>query len=126
MVSTALRPRLVGFILLFIIAALDQWSKSLMLQQAASFALPREITAFFTLVLVHNRGISFGFLGQAYSWMPDGAYPVYVAGGDGTCHLARCARGTGLQSLSRWGSSLAALSEISSIACATAAVTDFP
>ncbi len=59
-------PRLMAFIVALVIFLLDQWSKFAILQQPGLSRLNEiEITSFFNLVLVFNRGVSFGmFAGQ--------------------------------------------------------------
>ncbi len=68
MLFSVSRARLTGFLLLIAVVALDQWSKAAISAHAGEF--PQDILPFFSLVLVHNRGISFGLLGQASPWGP--------------------------------------------------------
>jgi signal peptidase II len=54
-----------GVLLLVVVAGLDQWSKAAVIDAYYSARLPHDILPFFNFVLVHNRGISFGFLAGA-------------------------------------------------------------
>jgi len=67
MISSVARARLLGFSVLIAVAVLDQWSKAVLAARAN--ALPENLLPFFSLVLVHNRGISFGLLGRMPPWM---------------------------------------------------------
>jgi lipoprotein signal peptidase len=49
------------------VVALDQLTKWLVRRQAAE--LPRRLTSWVTLELVHNKGISFGTFGQGGTWV---------------------------------------------------------
>src|SRR5471030_887778 len=60
MLSPVARTRLGGLFLLLAVTALDQWSKAIVSAHAGEF--PMDILPFFSLVLVHNHGISFGFM----------------------------------------------------------------
>lgn len=65
-----LTPPRTGFALAALVIALDQLSKWWILTSV--MAPPRVIplTSFFNLVLVHNRGVSFGLFGSAPHWLP--------------------------------------------------------
>jgi signal peptidase II len=62
-------PRLLGFCLLLAVLIADQWSKAAV-STAGFDRSPRDILPFFSLVLVHNRGISFGLFTQVQAAMP--------------------------------------------------------
>lgn len=64
------RTRYLAWILAAQLILLDQIGKALVLDAAAANQLPIEVTSFFNIVLVYNRGISFGMLGQHPEWMP--------------------------------------------------------
>ncbi len=51
-----------GLVLALLVFALDQISKPLILSVFADGARAIEVTSFFNLVLVYNRGVSFGLL----------------------------------------------------------------
>ncbi len=59
-------PRLIGFAIALVIFVMDQLSKFIILQQPELSGYNSiEITSFFNIVLVFNRGVSFGmFAGQ--------------------------------------------------------------
>lgn len=59
-----------GFCALIAVALLDQWSKTTVIDAAFAGGIPRDITPFFNLVLVHNSGISFGLFARMQDWMP--------------------------------------------------------
>ncbi len=50
-----------------VVVALDQFSKSVVLEKLANQP-PVEVTSFFNLVLVYNRGAAFSFLAGAGGW----------------------------------------------------------
>lgn len=61
---------LLGLLLLLVTLSLDQWSKHAMLEMLAGMYQPIALTSFFDVVLVWNRGISFGMLaGQGVPYM---------------------------------------------------------
>jgi signal peptidase II len=62
--------RLAGILLALFVLLGDQLSKSAVVAAAHSPNLPIVITPFFNLVLVWNRGISFGLLGSTHAWVP--------------------------------------------------------
>jgi signal peptidase II len=51
----------------FIVIALDQWSKY-MIVQAFVYLQSQEIVSFFNLVRVHNTGVAFSFLASDAGW----------------------------------------------------------
>lgn len=56
-------PRITGLAIAFMVFILDQWSKAEILKEPAlSTHNVMEITPFFNLALVFNRGVSFGML----------------------------------------------------------------
>ncbi len=52
-----------------VILVLDQMTKWIMVQALTSAGHAIEVTGFFNLVLVYNRGVSFGFLGTVPAWV---------------------------------------------------------
>ena len=58
--------RILGILFALAIAGIDQWSKAFVL----GLQLPINIFAFFSIVLVHNRGISFGMLSDMQEFVP--------------------------------------------------------
>jgi len=52
------------------VALLDQASKWLILEAVMNPPRTIEVTGFFNLVLVYNRGVSFGFLAMDSAWSP--------------------------------------------------------
>jgi signal peptidase II len=69
--SLKYNPLKSGLLVAALVTVLDQFSKwaALVTVMDPSHIIP--VTPFFNLVLVGNRGVSFGFLGQASSdWMP--------------------------------------------------------
>jgi signal peptidase II len=58
-------PFFTGLVVAILILAFDQWSKKLILElpQLTGFN-PIEVTSFFNLVLVMNRGVSFGMFSE--------------------------------------------------------------
>ena len=69
-VMSPARKRTCALVALLMTILLDQWSKHALLSTASHRLLPIEITDFFNLVLVHNRGISFGVLSESWHAMP--------------------------------------------------------
>lgn len=64
-------PRLLFWLMAALAIALDQASKLAVLAAAGSPAWRIEVTGFFDLVLVYNRGVSFGMLGGlGHAWQP--------------------------------------------------------
>ena len=59
-----------GVALAFLIAVLDQISKWWVLADVMSPPTVIPVTPFFNLVLVWNRGVSFGILNQSSTWIP--------------------------------------------------------
>lgn len=59
-----------GLLISFLILALDQISKSFMLEFLTNPPRIVPVTTFFNLALGFNRGVSFGFLGDLGSWGP--------------------------------------------------------
>lgn len=59
------RPLLLGLLIAGIVALLDQLSKKALLELVLSLGWPIKITPFFNLVMVWNRGVSFGMLRDA-------------------------------------------------------------
>ncbi|MBY0356030.1 MAG: signal peptidase II [Rickettsiales bacterium] len=51
-----------GLLVAGLVALLDQLSKKVILMLVAQQAIPQSVTSFFNLVLVWNRGVSFGLL----------------------------------------------------------------
>lgn len=72
-----------GLILGVVVLALDQATKWLILTKVMDPPRIIAVTDFFNLVLVWNRGISFGLLGGSSGWQPWllAAFGTVVAGG---------------------------------------------
>ena len=68
MLSSRFRARLTGFVAIIAVFILDQWSKAAIIKAAKSGIIPAKILAFFNLVLVWNRGVSFGMFGHMQQW----------------------------------------------------------
>ncbi len=60
-----LKPRLLGLLLALLILVADQASKAPLLDLMAQYPGGIEITSFFNLVMVWNRGVSFGLFSDA-------------------------------------------------------------
>jgi signal peptidase II len=58
-----------GLILFLLVLILDQLTKAVVLATVPPWP-PIEVTPFFNLVLVWNRGVSFGMFGDAPAWGP--------------------------------------------------------
>lgn len=54
----------IGFVVTFLTLVLDQVSKTIVVHHFANSALPIKIAEFFNIVLVYNKGISFGLFNQ--------------------------------------------------------------
>lgn len=67
--STA-RPLRLGLLLAVLIAALDQFSKWAVLDLLMDPPRVIKLTPFLDLVLVYNRGASFGILNMSAAWVP--------------------------------------------------------
>lgn len=64
-----IRLRAGGFLLAAIIAACDQWSKAFVIYCASGMVFPVTILPFFNIVLLFNKGVSFGMLSGAGNWV---------------------------------------------------------
>ena len=62
--------RALSWLNVLLVIALDQWSKLELVSYAKTEALPKNITSFFNLVYVQNRGISFGLFGHMQDFVP--------------------------------------------------------
>ncbi len=60
----------IGIVLALLITVLDQISKWWILADVMSPPTVIKLTPFFNLVLVWNRGVSFGILNQSSAWVP--------------------------------------------------------
>ncbi len=58
-----------GFLVAALVILCDQLSKAFIIAFAQSTALPLKLLPFFNLVLIFNRGVSFGMLAHAHSWI---------------------------------------------------------
>ncbi len=57
--------KLVALVLAVLVVLVDQLTKNIILQMLPTEGMSRAITSFFNLVLVYNRGISFGLFNHA-------------------------------------------------------------
>src|SRR5947208_2846534 len=64
------RLRTYGFFLATIVALLDQWSKAFVIASTSKMVFPVTVLSYFNIVLVFNKGVSFGMLSGAAEWMP--------------------------------------------------------
>ena len=55
------------YLLALLVIALDQWTKLLALR-VLDYGVPQEVTGFFNLTLLYNRGAAFSFLSDAGGW----------------------------------------------------------
>lgn len=55
------------YLLALLVIALDQWTKLLALQ-VLDYGAPQEVTGFFNLTLLYNKGAAFSFLSDAGGW----------------------------------------------------------
>ena len=69
-IVTGMSPFRAGGLAALLIIVLDQASKWWVLTSVMTPPRRIPVTDFFALVLVHNRGVSFGMLGDAPVWMP--------------------------------------------------------
>ena len=60
----------IGIVLALLVTVLDQISKRWILADVMSPPTVIKLTPFFNLVLVWNRGVSFGILNQSSAWVP--------------------------------------------------------
>ncbi len=60
----------IGIVLALLVTVLDQISKWWILADVMSPPTVIKLTPFFNLVLVWNRGVSFGILNQSSAWVP--------------------------------------------------------
>ncbi|MHA1107487.1 MAG: signal peptidase II [Alphaproteobacteria bacterium] len=65
-----LAPPRFGFALAALVIVLDQLSKWWILEFVMAPPRVMPLAPFFNLVLVHNRGVSFGMFGSAPEWLP--------------------------------------------------------
>jgi signal peptidase II len=63
-------PTRLGWVCAVAVLAADVATKWWILAHVMNPPRIIEVTSFFNLVLVHNRGVSFGMLGSAPGWMP--------------------------------------------------------
>lgn len=68
--------RIIGFALAALTAFFDQWSKASIVALAKATALPLKLLPVFNIVLVFNRGISFGMLSGGAHELVDWLLPV--------------------------------------------------
>lgn len=55
------------YLLALLVIALDQWTKLLALR-VLDYGVPQEVTGFFNLTLLYNKGAAFSFLSDAGGW----------------------------------------------------------
>jgi len=66
---SSLHFRLIGILLAGSVAGFDQWTKALIIAAAKNAVLPVTLLPVFNIVLVYNRGISFGMFAQSHSFI---------------------------------------------------------
>ena len=65
-----IRYRLTGFLLIILAIMSDQITKQWAISDGLQSRFIEEVTSFFNLILVWNRGISFGMFSNHPEWMP--------------------------------------------------------
>ena len=64
------QTRFLGGLVLIAVLVADQWSKAGVVEFSHIHFFPYEITSFFSLVVAHNQGVSFGMLGHGNTALP--------------------------------------------------------
>jgi signal peptidase II len=65
-----MRHLVLAAIVIILVLWSDQWSKNAVLAAFERGGIPYDVTSWFTLTLVWNRGVSFGMLAQDAAWGP--------------------------------------------------------